>query len=132
MNSRKTGHEKLKIALLTVFLILLVGQGPQASSSQANRELEMTVRLDATTQNQSKVPKFRMDLQNVGDHDLVLNLGLHACEWEEAVSWHHRSDDYRSARKSPTVRPYWTWGHSRKNGPSNPAPSGWFYIFLTR
>jgi hypothetical protein len=76
MNSRKTGHKKLKIALLTVFLLLLVGQGPQASSSQPSRELEMTVRLDATTQNQSKVPKFRMDLQNVGDHDLVLNLGF--------------------------------------------------------
>ena len=74
MNSRKTGHKKLKIALLTVFLILL-SQGPQASS-QLSRDLEMTVRLDATAQSQSKVPKFRMELQNVGDHDLVLNLGF--------------------------------------------------------
>jgi hypothetical protein len=76
MNSRKTGNKKLRITLLTVFLLPLVGQGSQASSSQPSRELDMTVRLDATAQNQYKLPKFRIDLQNVGDHDLVLNLGF--------------------------------------------------------
>jgi hypothetical protein len=75
MNFLKTGHNKLKTALLTVFLILVVGQGPQVSSQQS-RELEMTVRVDATAQSQSKGPQFRVELQNVGEHDLVLNLGF--------------------------------------------------------
>lgn len=75
MNYRKTGHKKLKIALLTVFLILLAGQVPRVSS-QPSRGLVMAVRLEATAESQSKVPNFRMELQNVGDHDLILNLGF--------------------------------------------------------
>ena len=75
VNSPKTGHKELTIALLAVLLVSVVDQGPHASS-QPSRELEMTVHLDAAAQSQSKMPKFRVELQNVGDDDLILNLGF--------------------------------------------------------
>lgn len=77
MTFAKTAHKKLRIALLTL-LVLLVSAANQGShaSSQANRELQMTVRVDSTAENQSNVPKFRVELRNGGDHDLILNLGL--------------------------------------------------------
>ena len=61
--------------MLAALLVSVVDQGPQASS-QSSQELEMTVRLDATVDSQSKMPKFRVELRNVGDHDLILNLGF--------------------------------------------------------
>jgi hypothetical protein len=75
MNSRISVRKIVECAFLLVFLILVVGHIPQASS-QSSRELEMTMRLDATAHNQSELPKFRMELHNVGEHDLILNLGF--------------------------------------------------------
>jgi hypothetical protein len=48
--------------------------GPQ--SGQVNRELKMNAHLDAAAVGESKVPKFRVDLQNAGEDDLILNLGI--------------------------------------------------------
>ena len=73
MRSLKTSR-KYFISLLTV-LVTVVGQGLQ-SSGQTSQELKMTVRFDRAAGNQSKASRFKVDLQNVGDHDLVLNLGF--------------------------------------------------------
>ena len=75
MNFSTAIREKMKIALIPVSLILLAGHHPQASS-QPNRELEVTMHLDATAHNQSDLPKFRMERQNIGERDLILNLGF--------------------------------------------------------
>ena len=75
VSSSKSGHKKLRIALVALVLLSVVDQSPQASS-QPSRELEMTVHLDDTAQSQPKLPKFRVELRNVGDHDLILNLGF--------------------------------------------------------
>ena len=75
MNYPRTRHSKLRIAMVAIVLLSVVDQGPQASN-QPSRELEMRVHLDGTTQSQSRAPKFRVELQNVGDHDLILNLGF--------------------------------------------------------
>jgi len=74
MRSLKTSHKYL-ISLLTVLVTVVVGQGLQ-SSGQTSQELKMTVRFDTGAGNQSKTARFKVDLQNVGDHDLVLNLGF--------------------------------------------------------
>jgi hypothetical protein len=65
----------MSIAVLPAFLILLVGHIPQASS-QPSQDLEVTMHLDTTAHIQSDLPKFRMELQNIGKRDLVLNLGI--------------------------------------------------------
>jgi hypothetical protein len=75
MNFSTSVRKVVKIALVPVFMILLVGHIPQASS-QPSRELEVTMHLDATGHIQSDLPKFRMELQNVGKRDLVLKLGI--------------------------------------------------------
>jgi hypothetical protein len=74
VNYPRTRDSKL-ITLVAIVLLSVVDQGPQASNLPS-RELEMRVHLDGTTQSQSKVPKFRVELRNVGDHDLILNLGF--------------------------------------------------------
>jgi hypothetical protein len=75
MNFSTSVRKVVKIALVPVFMILLVGHIPQASS-QPSRELDVTMHLDATGHIQSDLPKFRMELQNVGKRDLVLKLGI--------------------------------------------------------
>jgi hypothetical protein len=68
-------RKTMKIALICVFLILPVGHIPQASS-QPGRELEVTMHLDATSHNPSELPRFRIELRNIGERDLILNLGF--------------------------------------------------------
>lgn len=77
MNSPQRRDKKPGIALLALLVLLVnvVDAGSQASS-ETTRELEISVRIDATAENQSKVPKFRVELRNVGDHDLIFNLGI--------------------------------------------------------
>jgi hypothetical protein len=76
VNFPKRGHKNLSIALLASLLSLAgsISAGPQ--SGQVNRELKMNVRLDAAAVGESKVPKFRVELQNTGEDDLNLNLGI--------------------------------------------------------
>lgn len=73
-----TGHKKLAF-VLPILLLFVVDQHLTASS-EAKPELEITVRLDAhadaPADSQSKAPKFRVELRNVADHDLILNLGI--------------------------------------------------------
>jgi hypothetical protein len=68
-------HKILKFPFLVVFAILLVGRIPQVLG-QPSRELEISLQLDATANNHSDLPKFRMELRNIGERDLVLNLGF--------------------------------------------------------
>jgi hypothetical protein len=75
MDIRMSVSKTLKISSLVVCLIFPAGRIPQASS-QPSHELEMTMRLDATANNQSKLPKFRMEMRNSAEHDLILNLGF--------------------------------------------------------
>jgi hypothetical protein len=75
MNFPTSVRQIVKIALIAVFLILLVGHIPQASS-QPSRELEITMHIDATAHNPFDLPKFRMELRNIGERDLILNLGF--------------------------------------------------------
>jgi hypothetical protein len=76
VNFPKRGHQNLSIALLASLLSLAgsISAGPQ--SGQVNREVEMNVHLDAAAVGESKVPKFRVELQNAGEDDLILNLGI--------------------------------------------------------
>jgi hypothetical protein len=76
VNFPKGGHQNLSIALLASLLSLggSISAGPQ--SGQVNRELKMNVYLDAAAVGESKVPKFRVELQNAGEDDLILNLGI--------------------------------------------------------
>lgn len=76
MNFPKGGHQNLSIALLASLLSLggSISAGPQ--SGQVNRELKMNVHLDAAAVGESKVPKFRVELQNAGEDDLILNFGI--------------------------------------------------------
>lgn len=41
-----------------------------------DRDLRMTVRLDLNKVEEPKIPKFRVELQNAGEDDLILNLGI--------------------------------------------------------
>ncbi len=75
MNCRMSVRRTPKTALLVVFLILPAARIPRALS-QPSRELEMTMRLDATANNQSTLPRFRIEIRNSGEHDLILNLGF--------------------------------------------------------
>lgn len=56
----------------------VIEKTPQSSAQVKleNRELSMTVHQDATEVGQSRVPKFRVELRNVGTDDLILNLGI--------------------------------------------------------
>ena len=77
MNSPRTVYETLRIALLTALVLLIsIQDRPSLASSEAIHELEMTMRVDPGGESPSKVPKFRVELRNVGDHDLILNLGM--------------------------------------------------------
>ncbi len=73
---KSRGHQNLSIALLASLLSHAgsISAGPQ--SGQVNRELKMNVHLDAAAVGESKVPKFRVELQNAGEDDLILNLGI--------------------------------------------------------
>ena len=75
MNPSQTVYKRLRIALVAVVLLAAADQGPRASS-QPNRGLEMNINLDDSVQSGSQTPKFRVDIQNAGDHDLILNLGF--------------------------------------------------------
>ncbi|MGB2626956.1 MAG: hypothetical protein WAK20_09210 [Candidatus Acidiferrum sp.] len=76
MNCPKSCVKNLSIAPLVSLLLLAssISAGPQ--SGQTNRELKMNVWLDSTEVGESKVPKFKVELQNVGEDDLILNLGI--------------------------------------------------------
>ena len=76
MNFPKSCHKNLSVALLASLLSLAgsLSAGPQ--SDRVNRELKMNVRLDSDEVGEPKVPKFRVELQNAGEDDLILNLGL--------------------------------------------------------
>ena len=76
MNFPKNCHENLSIALLASLLSLAGSLSAGPESSQVNRELKMNVRLDLNEVGEPKVPKFRVELQNAGEDDLVLNLGI--------------------------------------------------------
>jgi hypothetical protein len=76
VNFPKSCHKNLSVALLASLLSLAgsLSAGPQ--SDRVNRELKMNVRLDSNEVGEPKVPKFRVELQNAGEDDLILNLGL--------------------------------------------------------
>jgi len=71
------GCKNLRPAALGVFILLLavVNQGSEVSG-QTNQDLKMTVSIDGVAESQSRLSKFKVELRNVGDHDLVLNLGI--------------------------------------------------------
>ncbi len=56
----------------------VIEKTPQTSTQMklVNRELSLTVQPDATEVGQPRVPKFRVELRNVGTADLILNLGI--------------------------------------------------------
>jgi hypothetical protein len=45
----------------------------------------MNAHLDAAAVGESKVPKFRVDLQNAGEDDLILNLGITLANGESSI-----------------------------------------------
>ena len=76
MNFPKRGHKNLSIALLASLLSLAGSISAGQQRVHVNRELKMNVRLDAAVAGESKAPKFRVELQNAGQDDLILNLGI--------------------------------------------------------
>jgi len=80
MKLPKRVHKSLS-AILLVILLFLGGSSfalnlTPHNSDGTNRGLEMDVHLDPTNVSQSKVPKFRVELRNAGEDDLILNLGI--------------------------------------------------------
>jgi len=76
VNFPKRGHKNLSIALLASLLSLAGSISAGQQRVHVNRELKMNVRLDAAVAGESKAPKFRVELQNAGQDDLILNLGI--------------------------------------------------------
>jgi len=76
MNFAKRCHKTIAIALLTGLLPVAgsLSAGPQVE--QANQGLRMNVRVESEEVGEGKVPKFRVELQNSGEEDLILYLGF--------------------------------------------------------
>jgi hypothetical protein len=76
VNFPKSCHKNLSFALLASLPLLAGSLSAGPESGQANQELKLTVRLDSNEVGEPKVPKFRVELQNAGENDLVVNLGI--------------------------------------------------------
>jgi hypothetical protein len=76
VNFAKRCHKTIAIALLTGLLPVAgsLSAGPQLGP--ANQGLRMNVRVESEEVGEGKVPKFRVELQNAEENDLVLNLGI--------------------------------------------------------
>src|SRR5215469_16282790 len=71
-------HRALVLSLLLAMAVnaqTQTGLETQRSTG-ANRELEITLRVDPAAGTQVKVPSFTAELRNIGDQDLILNLGF--------------------------------------------------------
>ena len=72
---------KVQRSFLTAAALLLMGglslaQEPNSGNwGSAVNGLQMRISVDSSAIEQSKVPKFRVELRNVGEKDLLLNLG---------------------------------------------------------
>jgi hypothetical protein len=65
------------VATLLLFCGLSVAQEPKAKDwGNPVNGLQMRIYLDQTATGQSKVPRFKVELRNVGENDLLLNLGI--------------------------------------------------------
>jgi hypothetical protein len=80
MKSPKRFHKQLG-AILLVSILLLNGSSAAVQQSphkwgEAVGGLQMTIYLDQAASVPSQSPKFRVELRNAGENDLVLNLGI--------------------------------------------------------
>ena len=80
MKLPKNVHKILGGGLFTSLLLLGgLSAAPQPSPQvwgAAVSGLQMTISLDPAERGQSKSPKFRVELRNAGENDLILNLGI--------------------------------------------------------
>jgi len=76
VNFPKSCLKTLSIALLASLLSLAGSLSAVPQSDRVNQELKMNIRPDLNEVGEPKVPKFRVELQNAGEDDLILNLGI--------------------------------------------------------
>jgi hypothetical protein len=67
--------------VLVASLLVLGGSSARLNSSQKAwgevvEGIQMTIHLNRAEVGQSKTPRFRVELRNAGEHDLVLNVGM--------------------------------------------------------
>jgi hypothetical protein len=76
----KRTRDILRGGVLAILLLLGGSSAAPSPSPQAGGEavsgLRMTINLDRVVGVRSKTPDFRIELRNVGENDLVLNLGV--------------------------------------------------------
>jgi hypothetical protein len=80
MSPRNGFNKALGTLLLASLLILAASavakrQSPQTWGDPVDG-LQMAISLDQAEGAQSKAPKFKVELRNAGDSDLILNLGV--------------------------------------------------------
>jgi hypothetical protein len=76
VNSPNRGNKPLSMILAALLLLVSVPAPGPLASDQTSRELEMSVLVDPPRELSARPPKFRVELRNIGDHDLILNLGI--------------------------------------------------------
>jgi hypothetical protein len=80
MKLPKRLHKNFSVVLVASLLLLGGSRAALRSSPQASAEtvggLQMTIHLDQADGGQSKAPKFRVELRDAGETDLILNLGV--------------------------------------------------------
>jgi hypothetical protein len=81
--SRKV-YEAISFFAILLFAGLSAAQEPKASDwGNIVHGLQMRIYLDQTATGQSKGPRFKVELRNVGERDLLLNLGIMARNGEQ-------------------------------------------------
>ena len=77
MSPTRTVHQEFCVAVFAVLVLLAfaVNSGSHVPS-KADQDLVLILRTDPDGESQFRVPKFRADLRNIANHDLVLNLGV--------------------------------------------------------
>jgi hypothetical protein len=81
--SRKV-YEAISFVAILLFCGLSAAQEPKAKDwGNTAHGLQMRIYLDQAATGQSKVPRFKVELRNVGERDLLLNFGIMARNGEQ-------------------------------------------------
>jgi hypothetical protein len=77
-------YEAISFVAILLFGGLSAAQEPKAKDwGNAARGLQMRIYLDQAATGQSKVPRFKVELRNVGERDVLLNFGIMARNGEQ-------------------------------------------------
>lgn len=106
MNGSKEALKVVSVVLATTLLWAggLAAQNPNAIAwGRTVDGLQVRLSLDQAETRQSKSPKFRVELRNSGEKDLLLNLGVMTRNGEQQYPAALSSDYRRCARRVPAT-----------------------------